>query len=65
MAPMDPGILQRIMDGYSGQAETKLVEKVAGIEIIRRLIGLAQLPLTRTLDEKAHLLQLAGEMVME
>jgi 5-methylthioribose kinase len=65
MATMDPGILQRIMDGYSGQAETKLVEKVAGIEIIRRLIGLAQLPLTRTLDEKAHLLQLAGEMVME
>jgi 5-methylthioribose kinase len=38
---------------------------VAGIEIMRRLIGLAQLPLERNLEEKEYLLKTAREMVLQ
>jgi 5-methylthioribose kinase len=37
---------------------------VAGIEIIRRLIGLAQLPLQRSIEEKDYLLQHARKMIL-
>lgn len=65
MASMQPSGLQKIMDGYSHQADGRLAGQVAGIEIIRRLIGIAQLPLERTLEEKEYLLQIARKLVLE
>lgn len=42
-----------------------LTERLAGVEILRRLIGLAQLPLSLDLAEKEALLARARSMVME
>ncbi|MEK6153368.1 phosphotransferase [Flavobacteriaceae bacterium 3-367] len=56
--------LNAVAQRYQGQAEKQLIAKVAGIEIMRRLIGLAQLPLTRTIAEKDYLLQAARKMVL-
>ncbi|MCI4670179.1 MAG: phosphotransferase [Bacteroidia bacterium] len=43
----------------------KLAISLAGVEIMRRLIGLAQLPLTLDLDEKAVLLDMAYHMIRD
>jgi len=41
-----------------------LARGFAGVEIMRRLIGVAQLPLEYGLDEKQHLLEMSRQMVM-
>ena len=41
-----------------------LLERFAGIEIIRRLIGVAQLPLEATLHERTQLLKLGESLLM-
>ncbi len=64
MATGKKKFLKRIEDLYSGTVNTKLMAQVAGIEIIRRLIGLAQLPLERTIEEKKSLLKKAYKMIM-
>ena len=46
------------------KVDIKLIQQVAGIEIIRRLIGIAQLPLNRTLQEKETLLKMAKKMIL-
>lgn len=56
--------LSRIHSQYNGPADKKLMSQVAGIEIMRRLIGLAQLPLDRTIDEKKSLLKKAHKMIL-
>jgi len=56
--------LKQIHSQYDGKADERLMAQIAGIEIIRRLIGLAQLPLERTLEEKAKLLKMARKMVV-
>jgi len=56
--------LKTILREYQGKADADLVSQVAGIEIIRRLIGLAQLPLDRSLEEKEQLLKTAREMIL-
>jgi len=65
MASMQPSALQKVMDGYSHQADGRLAGQVAGIEIMRRLIGIAQLPMARTLEEKEYLLQIARKLILE
>jgi 5-methylthioribose kinase len=42
-----------------------LVSAFAGVEIMRRLIGVAQLPLAYALDRKQALLQLSRRLVLE
>ena len=64
MATSDETYLNTIFDLYQGDADKSLMSKVAGIEIMRRLIGLAQLPLERTLAEKQYLLELARKMIL-
>ncbi|GAB5475030.1 MAG: S-methyl-5-thioribose kinase [Maribacter sp.] len=64
MATADERYIDLIFESYEGKAEKTLIAKVAGIEIMRRIIGLAQLPLERTLDEKQYLLTLARKMVL-
>jgi 5-methylthioribose kinase len=64
MATMDDSSLATVMGLYRGEVNNNLVSQVAGIEIMRRLIGLAQLPLQRTIEEKDYLLQLARKMIL-
>ncbi len=64
MATMDPSYLPRILAFYKNQFDEKLTSKIAGIEIMRRLIGLAQLPMKRSIAEKESLLQLANNMTL-
>lgn len=44
--------------------DARLTQQLAGVEIIRRLIGYAQLPLTSSLDERTRLLELARAFVL-
>ena len=64
LATMDPSSLKKVMQLYKSDANAGLVSQVAGVEIIRRLIGLAQLPLRRSLSEKEDLLKLARKMIL-
>ena len=64
MATSDDSYLKTIGNFYKGNANKKLMIQVTGIEIIRRLIGLAQLPLERAIAEKQYLLELARKMIL-
>ncbi len=61
----DKGVLSTIQHIYPNELNVNVLAQVSGIEIMRRLIGLAQLPLTRTLDEKENLLELAYDLIMK
>lgn len=65
MTTMERSVLDLILDHYNGKADQEIVNQVAGIEIMRRLIGLAQLPLNRSLDEKEHLLEEARKLITQ
>jgi 5-methylthioribose kinase len=56
--------LNLIHDKYQGEADKNLMGQVAGIEIVRRLIGLAQLPLERSIPEKRKLLKKARKLIL-
>lgn len=45
--------------------DKKLLTQFCGVEIIRRIIGLAQLPLDMTLQEKSLILDRAEQMILE
>lgn len=60
----DPAIIHHLSDHYDLPIDTSLLQQITGIEVMRRLIGLAQLPLTRTLEEKNKLLEMARGLVM-
>ena len=64
MATMESGILNEIFGQYSRPFDQGVARQIAGIEILRRLIGLAQLPLERSLEEKRELLRIARNLVM-
>lgn len=64
MATSEKKYLKTILSSYPGTATPELVSQVAGIEIMRRLIGLAQLPLERTLEEKDYLLRTAKQLIL-
>lgn len=61
---MNDSIVHTFQQNYSWKIDFKLAKQVAGIEIIRRIIGLAQLPLQRSLNEKEYLLQMARKMIL-
>lgn len=64
MVTSDKSMLEQVLRHTTADPDVELVQQIAGVEIMRRLIGLAQLPLTRTLDEKRQLLQLAYQLIM-
>lgn len=64
IATSNENYLDTIYNLYHPKANKILMTQVAGIEIMRRLIGLAQLPLERTLSEKQYLLKLAHKMIL-
>lgn len=55
-----------VLDAYgSGRdIDARLVSAFAGIEILRRLLGVAQLPISRTLGEKIAMVELGREMAV-
>ena len=57
-------VLSIIDKSYPNAIDTALLAQITGIEIMRRLIGLAQLPISLSLKEKEHLLQLAYRLIM-
>lgn len=65
MATHSIDCLNTIYTTYTGKVDKRLMTQVAGIEIMRRLIGLAQLPLERSIKEKEDLLQMAYKMILE
>ena len=50
---------------YQGKINVNMTKIYCGIEIIRRLIGLAQLPIKRTLKQKKNLLNLANNLILQ
>ncbi|MEZ4774388.1 MAG: phosphotransferase [Bacteroidia bacterium] len=65
LASQGKEIMQEIFSGYGGtqSLDMELLAGFAGTEILRRLIGLAQLPVSFTLDEKAVILAQAAEAI--
>ncbi len=64
LATNQEAYLEKIVQFYGGDVSKELIRKTAGIEIMRRIIGLAQLPLSRSLAEKEELLRLAKKMML-
>lgn len=64
MATMQFRHIDGVFNEYGEPLNHKHYKQLVGAEILRRLIGLAQLPLSRTLDEKAYLLKEARNLVM-
>ena len=56
--------LNKIIKAYSENIDKSIFYKVSGIEIIRRIIGLAQLPLDMSLNVKEKLLNIAKKMIL-
>jgi 5-methylthioribose kinase len=65
MITHDHNILTKLNTWYGLKIDQKLCTKMIGIEVMRRLIGLAQLPLNRTLDEKKEMLAFAHKLIAE
>lgn len=66
LARQDEALLTRVRTQYArpdGFSE-RLMEQFTGIEILRRLIGLAQLPLSLSVAEKAALLETGTALVL-
>ncbi|WP_339628227.1 phosphotransferase [uncultured Maribacter sp.] len=64
MATNDTSYIEKIEKTYPTVLDSELLKKITGIEIMRRLIGLAQLPLSRTLVEKEQLLLMSKNMIL-
>lgn len=66
MAGQSEAALEKILKDYqyTSKIDPKLMHALSGVEILRRLIGLAQLPLELSLEKKEHLLRKAHTLVM-
>lgn len=69
LAHMDLGlqgeeILSRIVDQYAHPLDHHLLNRYRGVEILRRLIGIAQLPLHLSLEQKKQLLHFAKHLIL-
>ncbi|WP_179374677.1 phosphotransferase [Winogradskyella wichelsiae] len=60
----DETLISNIEDYYPNEIDKNLLAQITGIEIMRRLIGLAQLPISTSIKEKEALLQLAYKLIM-
>ena len=56
--------LKKICDNYPDKIDNNEVAIYCAIEIIRRLIGYAQLPIKRSISEKSNLLKLSKELII-
>ena len=60
-------IIERFQRSYQppGAFNTQLAMSLAGVEIMRRIIGVAQLPLPYGLEKKSELLEISRQLVIE
>lgn len=67
MAKSNQNAINAIKNSYSlySELDEKLLHKYIGTEILRRLIGLAQLPLSLTLEEKSGLAEEAKKLILK
>lgn len=63
MATHDMAYRSKVIEAYPNEIDQVLLSRYAGIEIMRRLIGLAQLPISRTLAEKKELMDIAVSLM--
>ncbi len=63
MAQQPAKDIEQVLVQYGGSANRQLTEQIEGMEIVRRLIGLAQLPLDLSLEEKGELLVSASRKI--
>jgi 5-methylthioribose kinase len=65
LTPTPKSLISEMYSRYKAQLDLNdgLLAQFIGMEILRRLIGLAQLPLVLTLDQKAELLQSASALL--
>jgi 5-methylthioribose kinase len=66
MAQQDRILIQRILSYYHPPFgfSQPLLAGFTGIEILRRILGVAQLPLSLSLDEKKDLMQIASGWIL-
>lgn len=64
LAQQPAELIAQVPQQYTASLDEALVWKFAGVEIMRRLLGVAQLPLTCGLPEKARLLALSREWLL-
>lgn len=64
LAKLDFGLNEEFLQHYDHSYDEKLVNKYRGMEIMRRLIGIAQLPLSLSLKEKKSLLERARTLIL-
>ncbi|MDF7820149.1 phosphotransferase [Runella sp. MFBS21] len=65
MTKQSEEVIRKVYQAYGDIKNPQLVDQFTGIEIMRRLIGLAQLPLTLSLLDKEELLETAYELIMK
>ena len=63
MAQQPRAAIETILNNYQCRLNNALLAQFVGIEILRRLIGLAQLPLSLSLEEKILLMDKAYSMI--
>lgn len=64
LAQQPAELIAQVLPQYQAPLDESLTWKFAGVEIMRRLLGVAQLPLSCGLPEKAHLLALSREWIL-
>ena len=64
IATQDVAWVTFIQEHYTLPLQKQKLQELTGIEIMRRLIGLAQLPLPHSLNEKKLLLKKAHQLIM-
>ncbi|TDQ18821.1 5-methylthioribose kinase [Algoriphagus boseongensis] len=57
-------IKDQVLKTYSSPLNSKLLNQYRGVEILRRLIGIAQLPVKMTLGQKSALMNFAKELIL-
>lgn len=67
MAQSSPALQQKVREQYQSPSDfdETLLDQFIGVEILRRLIGIAQLPLALTIDEKDQLMQEAISLLKQ
>jgi 5-methylthioribose kinase len=67
LAQQDGASILGFLNGYQSAAPLAIepVLRLAGVEIMRRLIGVAQLPVTLDLEGKSRLLARSRKLVLE
>lgn len=64
LAAQPQDAIQFVLENYAGNLDEKLLFGFTGVEVMRRLLGMAQLPLRFSLQEKQRLLEEARDMIL-